>query len=173
MVSGFVYKPMLPVYSDYIGDKDYKRLLRSIIKQCLSFLFLTVLCILVVYSFGMNVLGTIFEKNLTPFKFEMSLILVSGFVFSITQFFYYIILILRRQKVIFWTSVISLIVSFLAGLILVNTHGIAGAVLSFAAGQLCMLILFIGFLVIKYGMITGSYMKKREVHIKDAGDSGQ
>jgi O-antigen/teichoic acid export membrane protein len=149
MISNFIIKPMIPKYFDFINNGEYDILIKYMAKQIIFVFISTLLCIVAAYVFGMDILSILYGKDLRPFKFEMVLVLLSGFIYSITMFMYNILIIMRCQRIVFGGYVLSLLITFLVGLVFIKKYSMIGAISSFAIGEIFLLVFFVIVLGIK------------------------
>lgn len=78
LLSEFVFKPLLSQYGAALGEKDFPRFLRLYQRHLLLIGVLTAFCCLGGYLLGTQVLGLFYAVDLSPYRLELFLTILSG-----------------------------------------------------------------------------------------------
>ncbi|MCD7833852.1 MAG: lipopolysaccharide biosynthesis protein [Lachnospiraceae bacterium] len=138
LLGQFIFKPFYARYSQVLLEE------RKGFRPLFAMHAGAVAVFALVCGFGMWLVGAplfqiFFGQDLYAYRTMMFLFVLSGGLLAINQLLYYIMVILSKQRQILVNYVIGLAVGILCGLFAVPRFGIAGAWLSFTAGQLCLL----------------------------------
>lgn len=153
LCSQFIFKPLLSRYAElFEKNKDWDAA-QLLLRQIGFVMGFTALCCGGAALLGPQVLGLLYSKDLSAFRFPLVLVVLGGGIFACCQLFYYIFVILRRQKWVFGIYLSALIVSTLITAVLVSEQGISGAALSFILTHL--------FILAVYALLLAAFLKGR------------
>lgn len=152
LCSQFLFKPYLNQYSGLLSQKKTADFFSLLKKQMLLVGGLTLVCCVAAYFLGVPVLGFLYGKDLSRMEVPLTLVILGGGIFADCQLFYYILVILRRQKAILGIYAGAALLSAFLTLALIDSWGIMGAVLAFAATHLFIVLCYL--LVIKRALHT-------------------
>jgi O-antigen/teichoic acid export membrane protein len=147
MIGGFITTPMLPKYADYIKHHHNRKLLKVLFSQGVFLFAVTFIIVIFLHLIGMKILSIIYGYDLLSFKPEITLVMFSGFIFSISILLYNILIIIRKQNLIFIGYSMALIIIILLGFFLIKRFTIIGAVLSFGISCFFLALFFIAVLL--------------------------
>lgn len=148
LVSAFVIKPFLKPFGDLWNNKENKKFIKSI-AMIIAILAGATLCIDVAcLIFGVPVLSFIYGIDLSPYKLEMILLVISGFFYAASTVMLYALSTIRKQKLATISYIITAIIALIVSNIFVNRFGMMGAVWSnmiTTVSLFILLILFFGY----------------------------
>lgn len=147
LCSPFLFKPFLNRYADVLSHNKWEDF-RSMLKMQLSTVAVfTVSCCFAAFFFGTQILGLIYNKDLSRQKNALVLLILGGGVFTCGQLFYYIYVVLRLQKQIMCIYIVGLVSSVILAGVFINYLGLEGAAISFLLTQGILLLCYVIFLI--------------------------
>lgn len=148
LVSAFVIKPFLKPFGDLWNNKENKKFIKSI-AMIIVILAGATLCIdIACLILGVPVLSFIYGIDLSPYKLEMILLVISGFFYAASTVMLYALSTIRKQKLATISYIITAIIALIVSNIFVNRFGMMGAVWSnmiTTVSLFILLILFFGY----------------------------
>lgn len=127
---GFVFKPMLDELADNYQN-NRKKYYKTIAKVLYILGIISLVTILGGYLVGTQILGLVYNVDLSEYKKELSIILLGGAISAIGVIVYYMITIMRCQKWMIVSYIVTALMAYLLAPILVKTYGIRGASIGF------------------------------------------
>lgn len=156
LISIFIMKPFLKPFGEYWNEKNYKKFITTII-YIISFLFICTIFIEIAAIFiGIPLLGWLYNVNLTPYKLELFLLVLSGLFYASSTVIFYALGTIRRQKNSTIAYAISAIFALIVSNILVKKYMMLGATIS------CVLIMILLVLILTIYFIIGYKKEKKE-----------
>ena len=140
LVSAFVIKPFLKPFGDFWNNREYSKFIKSIVYIILVLAGATICIDIACALFGVPVLSFLYGIELSSFKLEMILLVVSGFFYASATVILYALSTIRKQKLATVAYIITSIFALIVSNICVNKWQMNGAVLS---NMLTTIILFI------------------------------
>lgn len=130
LLSGFIFKPLLTDMSEcYFGDrKKYKKIVERLF-EALLVIFLVVLG--VSYIVGIPILNILYSVDLSEYKADLMIIILGGAISAIGVIIMYMLTIMRCQKWLIISYIITAVVAYICSPILVKEYGIRGASIGF------------------------------------------
>lgn len=130
LLSGFVFKPLLTDMSTYYytDQEKYKRIIQKI-GAALTGIF--VLVLLVALWLGIPVLNWLYGVQLDAYQFEFILMIIGGAMSALGVIISYMITIMRCQKWLMVSYIITAAAAYLLSPLLVSKAGIRGASIGF------------------------------------------
>lgn len=144
----FLFKPLLNQYAKLIFQKQYKAFGKVIIKQSILTVAFTVFCAIAAYFMGTQVLGLVYNKDISAYKYVLTWVVVAGGVYAICQLFYYILVILRKQKQILSIYIGGAVAAVILTWLCVAHLGLWGGALSFLLVHLLILASYVYLLAV-------------------------
>lgn len=141
LVSLLLIKPFLKVFGEYWNNKEYGKFVKVIVKLDAALILCTVVVEIVCMFIGIPILNILYKVDLTEYKMDLLLMVVSGLFYAMATVMFYALGTMRRQKNTTITYIITSVVSMLLSYTLVNKFGMMGATLS---NVFIMLFLFVG-----------------------------
>ena len=141
LLSGFVFKPLLVDLSAYYYNnrKRYRKIVLKIF-GILACIFLLVM--ISGYFLGIPLLNLLYGVNLDGYRTDLLIIILGGAVSALGIIICYMITIMRRQK---WLTISYLVTAIAAGFlspILVKNYEIRGASIGFLLYNIIRVLLF-------------------------------
>ena len=141
LLSGFVFKPLLNQYGVAAGEKDFSRFQKLYGRHLLFIAGLTVLFCLGGCLIGTQVLGFFYAADLSPYRLELFLTILSGGFIAAGSMSYYLLVMLRKQMWIFLNYAVNIGIGIAVSVVLVQNFSILGGALSIVISQA---LLFLG-----------------------------
>ena len=149
LVSAFVIKPFLKPFGDLWNNKEKVKFIKSIL-VIIAILAGATLCIdLACLLLGVPILSFIYGIDLSPYKLEMILLVVSGFFYAASTVMLYALSTIREQKLATVSYVITAVIALVVSNVCVNKFGMMGAVLSNMITTISLFVLLTIFLIYK------------------------
>ncbi len=149
LVSAFVIKPFLKPFGDLWNNKEKVKFIKSIL-VIIAILAGATLCIdLACLLLGVPILSFIYGIDLSPYKLEMILLVVSGFFYAASTVMLYALSTIREQKLATISYVITAVIALVVSNVCVNKFGMMGAVLSNMITTISLFVLLTIFLIYK------------------------
>lgn len=143
LCSQFLFKPLLNQYAKTLEAGRYAAFYKMMRGQMGMIFLFTVFCAVMAYCFGVQVLGAVYQKDLSVYRDALVFVVAGGGIFAAGQFIYYIYVILREQKKIMCVYTAGFAGSVPATYFMIQAYGLDGAALSFIVTQLSILLLYI------------------------------
>lgn len=147
LVSAFVIKPFLKPFGDLWNNREYFKFIKSIICIILILAGATVCIDIACALFGVPLLSFIYGIEITPFKMEMILLVVSGFFYASSTVILYALSTIRKQKLTTVAYIITAIITLIVSNICVSKWQMKGAILSNMVTTITLFILLTTFFV--------------------------
>lgn len=147
LVSAFVIKPFLKPFGDLWNNRKYFKFIKSIICIILILAGATVCIDIACALFGVPLLSFIYGIEITPFKMEMILLVVSGFFYASSTVILYALSTIRKQKLTTVAYIITAIIALIVSNICVSKWQMKGAILSNMVTTITLFILLTTFFV--------------------------
>ena len=147
LVSAFVIKPFLKPFGDLWNNREYFKFIKSIICIILILAVATVCIDIACALFGVPLLSFIYGIEITPFKMEMILLVVSGFFYASSTVILYALSTIRKQKLTTVAYIITAIIALIVSNICVSKWQMKGAILSNMVTTITLFILLTTFFV--------------------------
>jgi O-antigen/teichoic acid export membrane protein len=146
LLSQFVFKPFFHRYSQVLQE-GRRSFLRLFVPHALVIGGFALCGGIGMWLIGVPMLRILFGQDLSAYRQTMFLFLLSGGALAMNQLLYYIMVILCRQKLILCNYVVGMAVTLLVGMYFVPRLLVNGAWLSFTAGQVSLLVGYVGILL--------------------------
>lgn len=130
LVSAFVIKPFLKPFGDLWNSKEYLKFIKSISLIILILAGATICIDIACALLGVPVLSFIYGIDLSPYKIEMLLLVISGFFYASATVMLYALSAIRKQKLTTIAYIITSVIALIASNICVNKWQMKGAIVS-------------------------------------------
>lgn len=130
LVSAFVIKPFLKPFGDLWNSKEYLKFIKSISLIILILAGATICIDIACALLGVPVLSFIYGIDLSPYKIEMLLLVISGFFYASATVMLYALSTIRKQKLTTIAYIITSVIALIASNICVNKWQMKGAIVS-------------------------------------------
>ena len=146
-----VVRPLITQMAELWQKKQFQIFYKMFFKIVLVTLSIGVVITLLTYLIGVNVLGVIFGLNLSDYRLQLTILVLSGVLYSFSIILENILIIMRKHHYLLFVYILMFIVTKLITTELVNKYQIMGASISFC---IAMMVYAIGsitiFSIIKY-----------------------
>ena len=149
LVSAFVIKPFLKPFGDLWNNKEKVKFIKSILVIIVILAGATLCIDLACLLLGVPILSFIYGIDLSPYKLEMILLVVSGFFYAASTVMLYALSTIREQKLATVSYVITVVIALVVSNVCVNKFGMMGAVLSNMITTISLFVLLTIFLIYK------------------------
>ncbi|MEI3035432.1 MAG: hypothetical protein V8T62_00415 [Oscillospiraceae bacterium] len=147
LLSGFVFKPLLSQYGAAVGERDFIRFRQLYRRHLFLIGGLTVFCCLAGYLLGTQVLGLFYAVDLSAYRLELFLTILSGGFIAAGSMSYYLLVMLRKQMWIFLNYAVNIGIGVVISVLLVKNFSILGGALSILVSQALLFFVFAIFLL--------------------------
>ena len=130
LVSAFVIKPFLKPFGDLWNSKEYLKFIKSISLIILILAGATFCIDIACALLGVPVLSFIYGIDLSPYKIEMLLLVISGFFYASATVMLYALSTIRKQKLTTIAYIITSVIALISSNICVNKWQMKGAIVS-------------------------------------------
>ncbi|MCQ2533860.1 MAG: hypothetical protein MJ172_04760 [Clostridia bacterium] len=140
LMNTIIFTPqMLGVVNSW-EKRDLKAFFKSMWRQILIILLLTVACVCGAWLLGVPVLSIVFNTDLAPYKTELLILLVGGGLLALSEFLVIMATLIRFQKATAIGYIIGGVCAFFVSTPMVKHYGIRGAANSYVllTGLLCL-----------------------------------
>lgn len=144
LISILIMKPLLKPFGEYWNNKEYKKFIKIIIYIILFLIGMTILIEIAALLVGIPILSFIYAIDLTNYKMELFLLILSGLFYASSTVIFYALGTIRKQKNATIAYAVSAIFALIISNILVSQYGILGTTIS---SVLIMLVLFVSLLI--------------------------
>ncbi len=156
LLTQFILQPYAVKLSE--SNKNDTVIFKNQVKKIFMYtIFISIICILLAYLFGIPVLNLIYSLNLNNYKYYLLLVMIGSSFYALNNLLNLIYTIKRKTRYQFIIYIISIVLSLIITFFLVNKYSLLGGVISYL---LTMFIIFI-FYIIKYRKVINlSYHKE-------------
>ena len=156
LLTQFILQPYAVKLSEL--NKNDTVIFKNQVKKIFMYtIFISIICILLAYLFGIPVLNLIYSLNLNNYKYYLLLVMIGSSFYALNNLLNLIYTIKRKTRYQFIIYIISIVLSLIITFFLVNKYSLLGGVISYL---LTMFIIFI-FYIIKYRKVINlSYHKE-------------
>lgn len=155
LLTQFVLQPFAVKLSE-LNKKDLESFKKRTRKIFIYTTFISLICILLAYLLGIQVLNLIYNLDLSNYKYYLLLVMIGSSFYALNNLLNLIYTIKRKTKYQFIIYVISTLLSLIITFILVSRYSLLGGVISYL---LTMLIIFIFYIIRYRKVINLSYHK--------------
>ena len=146
-----VVRPLITQMAELWQKKQFQRFYKMFLKIVLVTFSIGLVITFLTYLIGVNVLGVIFGLNLLDYRLQLTILVLSGVLYSFSIIFENILIIMRKHHYLLFVYILMFIVTKMITTELVNKYQIIGASISFC---IAMMVYAIGsitiFSIIKY-----------------------
>lgn len=142
LFSLFVFRPMLIDLTKEWNERNIKPFVKTIKNILLLIIVLTVFAMGAAYLLGIPILQIIYGVDISNYRTELVLIMITGGISALSTFMYYVITVMRIQKYLLVGYVSAFIIALILPGFLVKRYAIAGAVYSCAVSLIVLAIVF-------------------------------
>lgn len=100
MLSSFIFKPMIVTMGVQWNKGENSKFLKSVIRQIVIILGITILAMLAGAVAGIDILGWMYNVNLEKYRFLFTILIAFGGVAALVAFLVVLLTIIRQQKYI-------------------------------------------------------------------------
>ncbi len=143
LFSLFVFRPMLVNLTKEWNERNLKPFVKTVKYILLLIIILTILAMGAAYLLGIPILQIIYGVDISGYRTELVLIMVTGGISALSTFMYYVITVMRIQKYLLVGYLSAFVIALFLPGILVKKYIIAGAVYSCAASLIVLTMVFL------------------------------
>lgn len=127
LLSSFIYNPILPKLAELWNKCSIDMFISMFSRQIIYILLVTLACDLGAFFIGAPVLGALYNADLSPYVFDLIVLLSGGGFMAAASLFTLGITIMRQQGSLVWGYLVVSIIALLASSPIVSASGISGA----------------------------------------------
>ena len=131
MIAGFIYRPVLTQYANIWEEQKY----RLFVKKIMLIVSIILVCALIILNIKKWLLAIIAAMYSMPilceYDTEFGILLIAGTTNALNVFVCYMITIIRKQKILYYVNIVTLVSSFVIPEMYVRYAGLRGATLSY------------------------------------------
>ncbi len=131
LLSNFIFHPMLVKISNYWNTGEYEKFKISILKQYITIVALTIICLIGTWRLGVPILSIIYGTNLSQYSNELLILMLGGGFLAFDGFLNIVLTVMDARKDILIGYGVSAILSLLLLPYIVNQYGVLGATIEF------------------------------------------
>ena len=132
MMAGMVYKPLLLRMASAWKDPDGRKRFNGIMAAVFGCIVVVVVfMMLIMNTIGLPIMSFLYGIDFERFRTPLCLMIVAGGLTACIDFMYQVLTIQRRQNEVTKLYLVTLAVSVLASLLLINLCGLVGAVAAY------------------------------------------
>ena len=143
LFSMFIFRPMLVSMTIDWNNRNLVKLWKSIFKMNGIILGFTAVTLAATWFLGIPVLSFMYNINLSSYREELMLVMLSGGISALMTFSYYIITIMRQQKLLVIGYGMALVYAYISSGILVDKFGIKGAVFTYGTAVALLFVVYV------------------------------
>lgn len=142
MLSLVIYRPMINSLSYAYNNSDKIMFKKIIFKQIMIIVILTILAIVFGFVIGLKLLNFVYGVNLNKFILAFIILLIGGGLNTLAGFFTVVLTIQRKQNIMLFGYIFTLILSILISTSLVQNYEMVGASALYAVSSAWMAFIF-------------------------------
>lgn len=142
LLNQFIYQPMVKDLGDIWESRDIKGFNRSVCKQCLIVIGLTVVVIAGGLLLGLPVLSVLYNVNLSVYQTEFAVLLLGGGFYAVAYYLNVPITTIRKQNYIAVGYVAAAILSMVFGKYFVLAKGMLGAAVLYLSINVLLVVVY-------------------------------
>jgi hypothetical protein len=150
LVTTFIVRPYLTSLSNMWSEHNYKEYKKMILKLCIVIAGLGALAVILSFTVAVDILGLVYNRELSNYKGVLVTIIIGGVLNSITTVLYYVLIIMKGNKEVFIAYIVGTVIAVIICPILVSRNGIVGAGIAHMVLMCAMTFIFGIFSVIVY-----------------------
>ena len=127
LLNNFIYQPILTKLAIQWNNNKQKEFVKGIVHQCGYVIVITVITLVGGYILGIPFLSMLYNTDLSLYRAELMVLLISGGFFALSGFLTIALTIIRYQKSILWCCLIVSIFAYILSPICVTKYAIMGA----------------------------------------------
>lgn len=127
LLSSFIYNPILPKLAELWNKCRIDMFISMFSRQLIYIMLVTLACDLGAFFIGAPVLGALYNADLSPYVFDLIVLLSGGGFMAAASLFTLGITIMRQQESLIWGYLVVSIIALLASNPIVSASGISGA----------------------------------------------
>lgn len=166
LFSGFVFKPLLTDMALCYESGNIKSIRKMVVKIISFILGFTLLCMVGAYLIGIPVLSFVYHVKLTPYKWDLLILLLAGGINALNVLLYYMLTIMRKQYYVLFGYVVTALTTLLITKRLTGMLEIRGASLSYLINVTVLLLIFTVYTIVQVQKIK----KNSSAQIEEALD---
>ena len=113
VLSMFIFNPLVADMGKWWNDKELGKLRKSVFKQTIIILVMTISIAIAGYVIGWWMLGIVYNVDLADYKFLLFIMLFFGGIAALANFYSVVVTIMRKQYFIIVAYILASITSFL------------------------------------------------------------
>lgn len=147
LFANFIFNPILVKLARRWDEGKIRAFVKIVLRQLLVIAGITLLAIAVALTIGCPVLGILFNADVSPFRTELTILMVGGGMLALVNFFSVVVTVMRYQKHLIAGYVIIAVLALLLAQKAVLGYGLRGAAVLYTIlmGMLALIFAFVTF----------------------------
>ncbi|MDO5310732.1 MAG: hypothetical protein Q4E94_02360, partial [Clostridia bacterium] len=147
LLSSFIYRPLLNQMAIDWNASDFKGLYRTIKRQLVIILLLTVICVFGGYFVGIPLLEIIYGLDLGAYRMVLAILMIGGGLAALTGFLGSLMTVIRRQTMLLIGYAIVAVIAYLFSSVLITRYYLMGAAVYYVILLFILALLLCGFTI--------------------------
>lgn len=122
----FIYTPLISLYAEYFNNNESTKIKKSIIKMLLIIILIILASLILSHFFAEKILTLLFTKKISPYTYLFDTVLILSGLTATVWFLNMILVVLRKQTLILFTSLISLLFVILTANSFIDKYYLSG-----------------------------------------------
>ncbi len=140
LVGTFIFLPTINKYLSFIKSNDKHAFMKLLRNQITLISAITIVLAILVWFIGVQILGEMYNVDITEFKVELVLAVIIGAPLAISTLVQYLITAFRAIKVLVLLYMVCTIVCIVTSIILASLLGILGVLISLFISYIILLV---------------------------------
>lgn len=157
LLNNFIYQPTLVNLATEWTEKQLEKMRKRMNRQILIIIGLTCIALTGAYFLGIPVLSAVFGTDLTGYKREMLILLMTGGLLAMIGYFTTVLVTMRETRIMIIAYLTDLVLSFFLYTPVIRTWGVMGGVILY--GGLCAMFALYEYLAIRIKMSKAERMQ--------------
>ena len=159
LFANFIFNPILVKLAHRWDEGKIRPFVRIVLRQLLVIGAITLLAIAVALTIGCPVLGILFNADISPFKTDLTILMVGGGMLALVNFFSVVVTVMRYQKHLIAGYVVIAVMALLLAEKAVRGYGLRGAAVLYT--------ILMGLLALIFAFITFWFIHKKRQHLAE------
>ena len=159
LFANFIFNPILVKLAHRWDEGKIRPFTMIVLRQLMVIAGITLLAIAVALTIGCPVLGILFNADISPFKTDLTILMVGGGMLALVNFFSVVVTVMRCQRHLIAGYVIIAVLALLLAEKAVLRSGLRGAAVLYT--------ILMGLLAAIFAFITFWFINKKRRHLDE------
>lgn len=158
LLNGFIFTPMIYKLSVLWSEKKIRDFLKKIAVQSLIVAAITIVCLFGAFLLGIPVLSWLYNTDLSPYKYELLVLLAGGGFLGWSGVLHTVLTIIRQQRKMLVGYIVVAMMALLLANRIVASYGMTGAALLYVGLMILLCVFFLVILIRAVVQIDNSHI---------------